>query len=482
MVINSLMTKAIGLVSTLILARTLLPEDFGLIAIVVIIGLFFESIGSTGTQEYIICRDKITKKTLHTAFTLNLILKSLLAIILVALTPLIVEYFSDSRLYPLLYFYALIIFLRGLENPAHHILKREQNYKNIVFVNVIAKSIAVIGSVTIALTTESYWALIIGTALEILIVTIGLYFIYPYMPKLSLYKMKEQFDYSKWLILQALLGYGRVHLDTFIASTNFGKSYLGAYNTMKYLAVIPSMNVITPMTSPLLAQLANLKDNKEHFQVRYNSAFLFIVIVSIPTSLFLYTYSQEVILLLMGKNWVEYSYLFKYLVLMIIGNMFLIASRPLYMMYGNTKAIFYFEILCTFSIITTLTSLNFKNIEEFTIIKIAIESILCLLFFAITIHNKMGLKSLLHMLIKTIVFFIITYISLIISSHVYIESTIIDLFFKSVTFGTSYLLLSASYLYISRKKNTDSEYIYQLAKEKTSVVINQLIKTKGTNI
>lgn len=476
MVINSLMTKAIGLISTLILARTLLPEDFGIIAIVVVIGLFFESIGSIGMQEYIICRKKITSKVLHTAFTLNLITKSILAIFLVICTPLIADYFADDRLSPLLNFYALIIFIRGIENPAHFIMKREQNYKNIVIVNVIGKFIAVIVAVTIALSTESYWALIIGTSIEISIVTIGLYIIYPYVPKLSLYNIKEQFNYSKWLILQALIGYGRIHLDTFIASTNFGKSYLGAYNTMKYLAIIPSLNIITPMTSPLLAQLANFKDNKNHFLVRYNSAFLFIAIVSIPSYLFLFTYSKEIILLLMGENWVNFSDIFKYLVLMIIGNIFLTTSRPLYMMRGNTKPIFLFEVICTLTIISVLVSVDFNNIQEFAIAKVLVETIICLLFFCVTIQLKMGLKNLIHLLITLFNVFLVTYISILISELVNIENNLLELSFKVITFGTSYLTLIMYYLYILKSKHRDAEYIYELVIEKTNPVFNLLKK------
>ena len=67
-----------GLISTLILARLLVPEDFGIIAISMLVLVFVETLANTGSEQYLIQKDSIDDYDINTAWTLNLILKGLL--------------------------------------------------------------------------------------------------------------------------------------------------------------------------------------------------------------------------------------------------------------------------------------------------------------------------------------------------------------------------------------------------------------------
>ena len=61
-------------------------------------------------------------------------------------------------------------------------------------------------AVYVAMTYQSYWALLLGTFTDIKIRAIGSFVIYPYRPRLSSHNFKTQWDFSKWLIPQALVG------------------------------------------------------------------------------------------------------------------------------------------------------------------------------------------------------------------------------------------------------------------------------------
>ena len=86
-----LFQRSLGLISTLILARLLLPEDFGIVAMVAIALQFFETLADAGNKHYIIQKSEITDQDLNTAWTMNLAIKTVMATLIIVVAPLILS-------------------------------------------------------------------------------------------------------------------------------------------------------------------------------------------------------------------------------------------------------------------------------------------------------------------------------------------------------------------------------------------------------
>lgn len=387
---GSLLNKMVGLISTLILARVLLPEDFGLIAIATLIMGFIEVFSQLGSSEYIVKEERISNETLNTVFTLAVVTRSLLTMVLVLSAPLVADYYEDIRLEALIYVFGLSFFLDGLGNPAQHILRREQLYSKLVFVNVTAKVSAVILSVAVALIYESYWALALGTLTSKIITLIGGYLIFPYIPKFSLLGVRKQWAFSGWLIPQGLIGFFRNQIDTFIVNSTFSTTDIGGYNTSKYLAFIPSSDVILPGTEPLLAQLASIKSNKNYFTTKLNLSILISLVIAIPISLSLYFQSDFVINLLLGEQWRPYANIFGCFALCIPSFCLFVASRRLFVLFANTKHFFYFEFLFLIFLSLTYFFLDLSSLAEFVIIKVALDTMFSFLImiYALVLYTS----------------------------------------------------------------------------------------------
>ena len=93
---NSVANKLVGLISTLILARVLLPEDFGIVAIASLMVGFIEIMANTGSGQYLLRVDNLDEEKVDTAWTINLILKSLLSLIMLISAYWIVDFFRYS--------------------------------------------------------------------------------------------------------------------------------------------------------------------------------------------------------------------------------------------------------------------------------------------------------------------------------------------------------------------------------------------------
>ena len=97
-IFTRLLVKSLGLISTVILARVLAPEDFGVIAMCMIIIAFLEVFTSFGFDINIIQRDKVCNRLLDSAWTLKLVTGGVLTLILVVISEYIGLYYDDTRL------------------------------------------------------------------------------------------------------------------------------------------------------------------------------------------------------------------------------------------------------------------------------------------------------------------------------------------------------------------------------------------------
>ena len=76
LIAEALGKKSIGIVSTLILARVLVPEDFGVVAITTLIMGFIDALADTGANQYLQRCETVTDKIVNSAWTLNILIKA----------------------------------------------------------------------------------------------------------------------------------------------------------------------------------------------------------------------------------------------------------------------------------------------------------------------------------------------------------------------------------------------------------------------
>lgn len=482
LVFDSFARKFIGLISTLILARVLTPDDFGLVAIATIISLFVSSFTQLGSAAYVIRSRRPTRAVLNTAFTLSILIRLLVTVLVIVSIPLTVVFFDESRLTALIVAFCYIILIEGFENPASFLLRRRQEYKPLIKVTIIAKIVSVICAVSIALIYQSYWALVVGLMISSTIQILGSYTVYPYLPRFSIQHLESQWSFSKWLIPQAILGFGRTQFDTFIASTLFGKASLGSYNTMKYLAYIPSQNIITPMTTPLLAQLAHIKNKPEHFQNRFCVSVIISLALSVPIGIFCVFNAESIIWVLMGDNWVKFSAVFACFSVLIITMCLYTAAARLYYIFAQTKPLLIFELTSCIVIGVTLLSIKFQDITEFAVTKIAVELCLILLFFTISVIRYVSLQKCILSLVALFGLLGLSVISVFAGIVLNpFEHKLFEVIFNGLVFVFSYTLGFIALCRLASNTISELSYINDLIDSHFFYKINRFINKEATS-
>jgi lipopolysaccharide exporter len=473
---QSLSTKAIGLISTLILARVLVPDDFGLVAIATILFGFVQVLATTGSMQYLLSVDEIDEATINTSWTLDLLLKLPLSLIFAFSGSYISQWYGDDRLLNIVYVFAGLLLISCLKTPAEPLLRREQTFSSMVKLAVFSKTVSVSVAVTIALVFESYWALVLGQVTNGVIECLGSYLIHQYRPWFSLAKFKEQWRFSCWMLPQAIIGFFRTQLDTIIVSTSFNKGVLGSYHVMKYLAYIPSAHIILPATQPLLVELRNVKTDAIAFTNQFNISFVMTMMIAIPICSLLLVYHGLFTIVILGEQWQSYSVLLSAFSVMILAMAIFQQCQRVLIIHSKTKFIFFYELVSFSILYTFLLTIGIGDILMFSIIRVAIELFSSILLFSYITAKYTSTKNLFH------IFFV--------SLPILFSSLVAILFTRMIETATSFnflnlclvsgaylcvFLLGLAVLYLSGlAKTAEYEYLLGLFLKFARVTRNKL--------
>lgn len=361
-----LFQRSLGLISTLILARLLVPEDFGIVAMVAIALQFFETLADAGNKHYIIQKTEVTDQDLNTAWTMNLAIKIAMAIVIIFAAPLISEYLGAPELTMALRIAALAMPLGALSNPILMLMARELNYQPVFVLSVWQKAISFIVVVVFALIHPSYWAIIAGNLVAAIVMAIGSYFIHAYRPALTLQKIGAQWHFSKWLILRGVVGFTRSQIDILIVSKLFGTGQLGGYHLIRELATFPAISVIIPGSEPLQAAIAERKGHPEQLAYRIRLSLFMMVILLTPLTIFMAAYSEQIVNVVLGPQWAEFEGLLRPFALFFFTFCLFALVSDAFVATGQVRALFIFDLVSTVIIAITLMSL-----EQITLLTLA---------------------------------------------------------------------------------------------------------------
>ena len=391
---SRLSERLLGLVSTLITARLLLPEDFGLVAIAMIVIGFFSIMAMTGSNQYIIQKESVSEQDLDTAWTLDLLMKSSIFIVLIIIAPLISEYYDDERLTDVIYVLSTMLLFSAFSNPALMLKHREQTYRPIFILDVARKVFAISTVITIAYMYRNYWAMVCGHIVSNAVGFVGSYIVVRYRPKISFHGLKEQWLFSKWMLSKGFMGYFRSQVDTILVSHFYGTSQVGGYHVTKYIATMPGSQIITPATSPLLATFSRTKNKPDEFEHQVKLTLLVLQFLALPMTAFLFVFSQPLVGLLLGDKWLNFSHIFAILALLTlplaIGNVVsqILTSKR------KVKALFYYDLLSLIAVCFALLLVRDFALPDFAWVRVMMDYLAVLLLFSFSLYKFTKIKIL----------------------------------------------------------------------------------------
>ncbi len=458
-----MLERAIGLISTLILARLLMPADFGIIAIAMLVIYFFEALTLIGGDQYIIQKTNITCDDLNTVWTLNIIFRVILWVFLIFSVKPIAIYYELPELESILYAISLILIIGALKNPGFVLFKKKLDYSQEFKLNLIKKITSFITVIVIAYTFHTYWAVIIGSIVSFLVLTIGSYLLHPFRPKLCLQNVKKQWAFSQWLFYKGILGYVRAQADTAIVSSLFPADQLGKYHITRDLSVMPSIDIILPALTPLLAAFSKIKNNTKELVEKFELAFYILNLIIIPLCFFIYFESYSIIHFLLGEKWLDANPILRNFSILLYGIAIIQLFSQLFIATGKVKQIFIFDLVSSTLIILLMLALPYQNIADFALNRGLLGIALILILFTYLKSLWVDLK-IIKLLFSLLTPLFAAYLSSISSHVVDLESVFLNLLIKTIVFFLIYCFSLITLISIN------------IAKDKKNIFITKLIR------
>ena len=298
-------TQGIQFIVMIILARFLLPEDFGLIIVVTIFISIANVITQSGFNTALIQAKKIDKIDLSSVFYLNLFIATILYITLFFLSPYIASFFEQPQLTLVLRILSISLFFGAFNSIQNTIIARGMQFKKL-FVSSLSGTIlsGVIG-ITMAYSNLGVWSLVMQQLLFHFIMTVTLWYTVKWRPQLSfsMERLGRLFSFGWKLLLSSLIDTIYSNIKNLIIGKQFSTSTLGFYNRGEQFPSVIVNNINGSILAVIFPALSSQQDNVKRMKEMMRRAIVTSSFIIFPMMIGLAVIAEPLVKVLLTEKW-----------------------------------------------------------------------------------------------------------------------------------------------------------------------------------
>ncbi len=318
-VAGQLSMVAVAIASTMILARLLGPRDFGLVAMTTSLTAFISSFRDFGFPMATLQSKSIDELGASCLFWINLKLNVGVAAFMIAMAPVLVWFYGDSRLLALTAVMSVGTFAAGIVNQHEALLTRQLRFTAIVTADLSSFIAASALAAYLAWKGAGYWTLAVQyilwqSARSVILIRLSRWT--PYSPKRSAAaspRMRELLAFSRDLTLSRVVAHVGRNVDRVVVGYTSGAYALGLYSAANRWSLFPIQQIYTPLMAPAIAALSRSRYDPQTYIRACKSCLLPVFGFSIPCLAFLITDAGRVVSVLLGTKWMAAVPLFQWL-------------------------------------------------------------------------------------------------------------------------------------------------------------------------
>lgn len=307
--------RALGLVSTIILARLLMPSDFGIVTIAMIIVGTVEIFSQTGQYQAIIRHPNPTRQHYDSAWTIFIILSTSLALVILACAPLGSIYFHEPRATLVVEILALKTFIAGFENVGIVNFQKYFEFHKLFLFRTLPSLVSFFVTLAAAFILRNYWALVIGILSQEFSSFVLSYILSPFRPRLCLTKVRELWSFSLWTFFRAIGSYFGNQIDKMVIGGFAGAAAMGSYEIAVDVSSSPSSEINNPIMSVLFPVMAASQSDRKKLRELYLTVLYWSVLVCTSTAVGVAVVSNDLVDVVLGAKWVGIKPLMPWLAL-----------------------------------------------------------------------------------------------------------------------------------------------------------------------
>jgi PST family polysaccharide transporter len=297
--------RLLTIVTTAILARILVPGDFGLIGFSLVLLAFMEVVRGFGINDALIYTDDNLEDAAATAFVMNIGIGAVQTLVMVLLAPLSTRFFDDSRIVDVIRLMSLTFLIDGLGRTHDALLQKELEFRRRFMPDLASAIIKGIASIALAWSGAGVWSLVIGNLVGAATRTLGKWLVLGWMPRLKFYidRARELWGYGFYILGFELLNVALEQADQFMIGTFLGAVQLGYYTIAVRIPEMVIANFSIVLTRVIFPSFAKMKDDRSQLIAGFLGTTKYTAFVTVPMGLGMATVAPELIRVVFGDQW-----------------------------------------------------------------------------------------------------------------------------------------------------------------------------------
>ena len=301
-----LVTRSLGLISTLFLVRLLHPADFGLVTLAMSFGQAIDSLSSLGVEEAVIREKHPTRDLYDSAFTINVIRGFATAVVVALAAWPVARFFGDERLFPVMLVLAAGSLVASFENIGIVDFRRDIAFQKEFVLMSLPRLVSIVVAITLAFVLRSHWALVCAIMTSITL-RVGLgYVMHPFRPWFRLRAWRQIAGFSFWSWLISLTSLLRDRCDSFVIGRVFDITQVGIFSLGTEIATLPTTELISPLSRACFSGFASVRSS-DSSQADTAQAFLRVIgstaLIALPAGVGISLVADPIVKLAFGPGW-----------------------------------------------------------------------------------------------------------------------------------------------------------------------------------
>ena len=260
--------------STVVLARLLTPQDFGLIAMVTAVTGFVMMFKDMGLSMATVQRAEVNHAQISTLFWINVTLSLGVMLVTAALAPAIAWFYGEPRLTWITLALAGAFIFGGLTIQHQALLRRNMRFGTLALIGIISMVMGIVAAIIAAWYGAGYWALVIMQLAGAITGAIAVWVVCGWRPGLPVRRsgVREMLAFGGNLTGFNVINYFARNADNLLIGKFWGSGPLGLYSKAYGLLMLPLRQINAPLSAVAIPALSRLKDEPERYRNYYIKA------------------------------------------------------------------------------------------------------------------------------------------------------------------------------------------------------------------
>lgn len=337
-IVESFSSKGIAMVISIILARLLTPQDYGIIALTTIFLNLSDILIDGGFSTTLIRKKEIDDCDYSCVLTVSFSIAIGLYVIFFCIAPFIADYYREPLFSPVLRVLGLTVFIQAFTAIRTAIVNRSMQFKVLCYCNIIASCIAGIVGIVAVYTGLGVWAIVIQSLVKSALITGLLFFKVKFKIRwhVRIDRLKEIIRFSIGVVSASLLYFITSSMYSAVIGKRYSVTDLGYYSKGYQLPEQFSLYTFSAISGVLLPTIASYQDDRERVKHIIRKIIAFSTYIIFPLMVGMMLTSEELIVILLTAKWKAAAPIMIGACIYYIGMPFTLMNSQIYYALGHS--------------------------------------------------------------------------------------------------------------------------------------------------